>query len=52
MGDVAATYVGGWTDGDPDTISAAQAAIHHAARSLLTDLEQHEKDTADSDESE
>jgi antirestriction protein ArdC len=39
VGDVAATYVGGWTDGDPDTISAAQTAIHQAARSLLADLE-------------
>ena len=29
----AAVYVGGWTDGDPDTITAAQAAIHTAARS-------------------
>jgi antirestriction protein ArdC len=39
LGDVAATYVGGWTDGDPDTITAAQAAIHTAARSVLADLE-------------
>ena len=42
VGDVAAVYVGGWTDGDPDTITAAQAAIHTAARSILTDLEQHQ----------
>ena len=26
VGDVAATYVGGWTDGNPDTNTAAQAA--------------------------
>lgn len=39
VGDVAAVYVGGWTDGDADTITAAQAAIHQAARSLLADLE-------------
>jgi hypothetical protein len=39
VGDVAAVYVGGWTDGDPDTIAAAQAAIHQAARGLLSDLE-------------
>jgi hypothetical protein len=32
-------YLGGWTDGDPDTITAAQAAIHAAARALLADLE-------------
>jgi hypothetical protein len=44
VGDVAATYVGGWTDGDPDTITAAQAAIHTAARSLLVDLEDHSID--------
>ena len=42
LGDVAAIYVGGWTDGDPDTITAAQAAIHTAARSLLADLEDHQ----------
>jgi hypothetical protein len=41
LGDVAATYVGGWTDGDPDTITAAQAAIHTAARSVVADLEDH-----------
>ncbi len=41
VGDVAATYVGGWTDGDPDTITAAQTAIHTAARGLLADLEDH-----------
>jgi hypothetical protein len=41
VGDVAAVYVGGWTDGDPDTITAAQAAIHTAARSLLANLEKH-----------
>jgi hypothetical protein len=39
LGDVAAVYVGGWTDGDPDKITAAQAAIHTAARGLLADLE-------------
>jgi hypothetical protein len=38
LGDVAAVYVGGWTDGDPDTITA-ETAIHSAARSLLADLE-------------
>lgn len=32
-------YVGGWTDGDPATITAAQVAIHQAARSLLADLD-------------
>ena len=48
VGDVAAIYVGGWTDGDPDTITAAQAAIHTAARGLLADLELPE-DTSDSD---
>lgn len=42
LGDVAAVYVGGWTDGDPDTITAAQAAIHTAARGLLTDIEAHD----------
>lgn len=39
VGDVSAVYVGGWTDGDPDTIAAAQAHIHQAARSLLADLD-------------
>ena len=39
VGDVAATYVGGWTDGDPATITAAQAVIHKAARGLLAGLE-------------
>lgn len=48
VGNVAAVYVGGWTDGDPDTITAAQAAIHTAARTLLADL----KDQAHDDESE
>ena len=38
VGDVAAVYVGGWADGDPDTITAAQAAIHQDARLLLADL--------------
>jgi antirestriction protein ArdC len=42
LGDVAAVYVGGWTDGDPDTITAAQTAIHTAARGLLADLEVHD----------
>ena len=41
LGDVAAVYVGGWTDGDPDTITAAQVEIHAAARGLLADLEDH-----------
>ena len=44
LGDVAAVYVGGWTDGDPDTITAAQAAIHTAARGLLADLEDHHEE--------
>lgn len=39
VGDVAAVYVGGWTDGDSETITAAQAAIHQAARAILADLE-------------
>ena len=38
--EVSAVYVGGWTDGDLDTITAAQAAIHTAARALLADLEE------------
>jgi len=56
VGDVAAVYVRGWTDGDPETITAAQAAIHTAARSLLADLEDHtasvssQDDDADEDE--
>jgi hypothetical protein len=49
VGDVAAVYVGGWTDGDPDTITAAQAAIHTAARSLLGDLEDHQAEAASND---
>jgi hypothetical protein len=49
MGDVATVYVGGWSDGDPDTITAAQAAIHTAARSLLADLEDHTDDEPDDD---
>jgi antirestriction protein ArdC len=56
MGDVATVYVGGWIDGNPDTITAAQAAIHTAARGLLADLEdQHEdphRDDHDEPESE
>jgi hypothetical protein len=47
VGDVAAVYVGGWTDGDPHTITAAQAAIHAAARSLLSDLEDHAASATD-----
>ena len=39
VGNVAAVYVGGWTDGDPKTITAVQAAIHHTARSILSGLE-------------
>lgn len=42
LGDVSSTYVGGWTDGDPETISAAQSAIHKAAQSLIVDLERSE----------
>ncbi len=49
VGDVAATYVGGWIDGDPDTITAAQAAIHTAARSLLGDLEDHQAEPESDD---
>jgi len=30
----------GWTDGNAETITAAQAAIHQAARSILSDLEE------------
>ena len=41
VGDVTAVYVGGCTDGDPDTIATAQAAIHTTARGLLGDLEDH-----------
>ena len=47
VGDVAAVYVGGWTDGDSDTITAAQAAIHRTARSILADLEQDQPDQED-----
>lgn len=39
VGDVAAVYVGGWTDGEVDTITAAQAAVHQSARTILADLE-------------
>lgn len=39
MGDVATVYVGGWSDGDPKVIQAAQSAVHSAAQSLLSDLE-------------
>jgi hypothetical protein len=46
VGDVAAVYVGGWTDGDVETITAAQAAIHRAARTLLADLEAQPTDDA------
>ena len=49
LDDVAAVYVGGWTDGDPDTITAAQAAIHTAARGLLTDLEAPEEQCDEED---
>ena len=45
VGDPAAIYVGGWTDGDPDTITAAQAAIHQAARAILADLNTVEQTT-------
>jgi IrrE N-terminal-like domain len=44
VADPAAVYVGGWTDGDTDTITAAQAAIHQAARGLLADLDQNDRD--------
>ncbi len=50
LGDVAAVYVGGWTDGDPDTITAAQAAIHTAARGLLADLEDHHNEQGDDED--
>ena len=50
VGDVAAVYVGGWTDGDPDTITAAQAAIHTAARGLLGDLEAHDDERCDDED--
>lgn len=50
LGDVAAVYVGGWTDGDPDTITAAQAAIHNAARGLLADLEEPDTEPNSDDE--
>ncbi len=30
--------------GDPDAITAAQTAIHSAARGLLSDLEDHDQD--------
>ena len=49
VGDVAATYIGGWTDGDPDTIISAQAAIHTAARSLLSDLSDHQAEPGSDD---
>jgi hypothetical protein len=39
LGDVASLYVGGWTDGDAETITAAQTAIHKAAQWLLSKLE-------------
>ena len=41
LGDAAAVYVGGWTDGDPDAITAAHAAVHTAAHGLLADLQAH-----------
>lgn len=47
VGDVAAVYVGGWTDGDPETITAAQAAIHDAARTLLADLQDEPADAGE-----
>ena len=41
VGDVTAFYVGGWTDADPDTIAASQAAIHPPLVGMLGDLEDH-----------
>ena len=41
VGDVTAVYVGGWTDGDPDTIAAAQAASTHRSWACSGDLEDH-----------
>jgi hypothetical protein len=49
VSDVAAIYVGGWTDGDPDTITAAQSVIHSAARSVLADLEDHREEPVTQD---
>jgi len=39
LGDVASTYVAGWSDGNSETIAAAQSAIHKAAQGLLAVLE-------------
>jgi antirestriction protein ArdC len=39
LGDVSAVYNAGWNDGSPEIITAAQAAIHKAAQSILADLE-------------
>ncbi|MDT0348131.1 ArdC-like ssDNA-binding domain-containing protein [Pseudonocardia charpentierae] len=50
LGDVAAVYVGGWTDGDPDTITAAQVAIHTAARGVLADLEDNRNEHGDDED--
>ena len=50
LGDASAVYVGGWTDGDPDTITAAQTAIHTAARGLLADLEAHDDTQRDEED--
>ncbi len=47
VGDVAAVYVGGWTDGDPETIADAQAAIHQAARRILADLQDEPTDAGE-----
>lgn len=52
VGDVAAVHVGGWTDGDPETITATQAAIHHTAHSILADLEQDQPDHEDTQDGE
>jgi hypothetical protein len=49
LGDVSSVYVGGWSDGDSETISAAQSAIHKAARSLLSALETGGEDVEDGD---
>jgi hypothetical protein len=50
LGDVAKVYVGGWPDGDPDSIAAAQTAIHTAARGLLADLEAHHEEQRDDED--
>jgi len=39
LGDVSTIYNAGWSEGNAETITAAQTAIHTAARSILHDLE-------------